>query len=153
MTLQAVLDDFSTRWGFPPLRLDETRRCQLLVDDKLPLFFFEQESDDETTLMLMASIGILSLEPARRLQTLELLAQGNYAGIATGGQTLALSPDGRQLVLFGKRPLSQLSAGVLGAWLEQLTGQALGWQARLAMQEQQIPAEPPAPAQRDAIRI
>lgn len=151
--LQQLLDDFSAQWVFPSLQLGESGQCQLLIDDKLFLSFSAHDIGDESALMLMAEIGLLSLDAPVRQQTLELLAMGNYNGVHTDGHTLALAPDGRQLVLFSTYPVSQLTPTGLGTALERLTQSALEWQARFALQEHHEPAEPPLFSPVDTIRI
>ncbi|MCG8295120.1 CesT family type III secretion system chaperone [Pseudomonas entomophila] len=154
--LQALLDTFSEQHGFPPLQLDDEGSCQLLVDDKLPLSLlahpFRRESV-EPALMLRATIGLLAAAGTLRQQSLERLSHANYSAGAETGHTLALAPDGRQLVLFGLRPLASLTPQDLAEWLTLLTRQALEWRAYFALVPKQLPPVNSHPSQHDSIRI
>jgi hypothetical protein len=154
--LQALLDAFSEQHGFPPLQLDDEGTCQLLIDDKLPLSLLAhrpRREPAEPALMLRATIGLLAAAGTPRQQSLELLARANYSAEADTGHTLALAPDGRQLVLFGLCPLASLTPQDLAEWLTLLTRQALEWQARFALLPEQLTPISPLPSQHDAIRI
>jgi hypothetical protein len=154
--LQTLLDAFSEQHGFPPLQLDDEGTCQLLIDDKLPLSLLAhplRREPAEPALMLRATIGLLATAGAPRQQSLELLARANYSADANTDHTLALAPDGRQLVLFGLRPLASLTPQDLAEWLTLLTRQALEWQARFALLPEQLAPNSPLPSQHDAIRI
>lgn len=151
--LQALLDAFSEQHGFPPLQLDDEGTCQLLIDDKLPLSLLAHPLRREPALMLRATIGLLAATGTQRQQSLELLARANYSAGADTGHTLALAPDGRQLVLFGRRPLASLTPQDLAEWLTLLTRQALEWQARFTLLPEQLAPINPLPSQHDAIRI
>lgn len=154
--LQALLDAFSEQHGFPPLQLDDEGTCQLLIDDKLPLSLLAhplRREPAEPALMLRATIGLLAATGTQRQQSLELLARANYSAGADTGHTLALAPDGRQLVLSGLRPLASLTPQDLAEWLTLLTRQALEWQARFTLLPEQLAPINPLPSQHDAIRI
>lgn len=150
---QALLDAFSEQHGFPPLRLDDEGGCQLLIDDKLPLSLLAYSLQHEPALMLRATIGLLAATGILRQQSLELLARANYSTTDAPGHTLALAPDGCQLVLFGLRPLATLTPQDLAEWLTQLTRQALEWQSRFALLPEQLALSSTLPSQHDAIRI
>ncbi|MFM5704195.1 CesT family type III secretion system chaperone [Aeromonas veronii] len=151
--LQALLDAFSEQHGFPPLQLDDEGTCQLLIDDKLPLSLLAHPLRREPALMLRTTIGLLAATGTQRQQSLELLARANYSAGADTGHTLALAPDGRQLVLSGRRPLASLTPQDLAEWLTLLTRQALEWQARFTLLPEQLAPINPLPSQHDAIRI
>lgn len=155
LELQTLLDDFSKKNGFPPLQLNGNGYCQLLVEDKLLLSFIAHSYPDELeqNLMLAANVGVLDVNVTLRQRTLELLASSNYASISTQGHILALAPDGRQLVLFGLRSLSQLTLSDLSDWLLHITQSALTWQANFAISPNQASVDKNTPTPKNAIRI
>lgn len=134
-TLQVLLNDFCEINELPPLNFSEEGRCQLLVDDRYVIYF---SATDNNELILSVAFGGLEKSGELRVKGLELIAHGNYFAIAEGGLTLSLAPNGRQLVLAGRKPIEHLDAASLSTWFHVLNEQAQLWQARFAMLDQDI---------------
>lgn len=134
-TLQVLLNEFCEINELPPLNFSEEGRCQLLVDDRYVIYF---SATDNNELILSVAFGGLEKSGELRGKGLELIAHGNYFAIAEGGLTLSLAPNGRQLVLAGRKPIEHLDAASLSTWFHVLNEQAQLWQARFAMLDQDI---------------
>ena len=134
-TLQVLLNDFCEINELPPLNFSEEGRWQLLVDDRYVIYF---SATDNNELILSVAFGGLEKSGELRVKGLELIAHGNYFAIAEGGLTLSLAPNGRQLVLAGRKPIEHLDAASLSTWFHVLNEQAQLWQARFAMLDQDI---------------
>ncbi|WCP80306.1 CesT family type III secretion system chaperone [Vibrio harveyi] len=132
-TLQVLLKEFCEINELPPLSFSEENRCQLLVDDRYVIYFSATEQND---LILSVAFGGLEKSGELRLKGLELLAHANYFGIADGSLTLSLAPNGRQLVLAGRKPIEHLNAASLSTWFHALNEQTQLWQARFVMLDQ-----------------
>ncbi|BFN31837.1 CesT family type III secretion system chaperone VecA [Vibrio harveyi] len=132
-TLQVLLKEFCEINELPLLSFSEENRCQLLVDDRYVIYFSATEQND---LILSVAFGGLEKSGELRLKGLELLAHANYFGIADGSLTLSLAPNGRQLVLAGRKPIEHLNAASLSTWFHALNEQTQLWQARFAMLDQ-----------------
>ncbi|ENK2316426.1 CesT family type III secretion system chaperone [Vibrio alginolyticus] len=135
-TIQQLLLEFCQLNELPELNFEENERCQLLVDDRYMLYFIATDTED---LMLSVTFGGLEKSGEQRLKGLELLAHANYQGIGSGNLALALAPNGRQLVLAGRKPVEHLNTTNLTAWFHEVIEQAELWQARFAMLDQAIP--------------
>ncbi|PAW12455.1 Tir chaperone family protein [Vibrio sp. V1B] len=134
-TLQVLLNEFCEINELPPLNFSEEGRCQLLVDDRYVIYFSATDNHD---LILSVAFGGLKKNGELRVKGLELIAHANYFAIAEGGLTLSLTPNGRQLVLAGRKPIEHLDASSLSTWFHALNEQAQLWQARFAMLDQDI---------------
>lgn len=132
-TLQVLLKEFCEINELPPFSFSEENRCQLLVDDRYVIYFSATEQND---LILSVAFGGLEKSGELRLKGLELLAHANYFGIADGSLTLSLAPNGRQLVLAGRKPIEHLNAASLSTWFNALNEQTQLWQARFTMLDQ-----------------
>nr|AKN39689.1 hypothetical protein [Vibrio tasmaniensis] len=132
-TLQVLIKEFCEINELPPLYFAEENRCQLLVDDRYVIYFSEADQND-----FVLPVVLVGLEKSGelRLKGLELIAHANYFGIADGSLTLSLAPNGRQLVLAGRKPIEYLNAASLSTWFHLLNEQTLLWQARFAMLDQ-----------------
>ncbi|MEL7287040.1 MAG: CesT family type III secretion system chaperone [Pseudomonadota bacterium] len=134
-TLQVLLNEFCEINELPPLNFSEEGHCQLLVDDRYVIYFSATDNND---LILSVAFGGLEKTGELRVKGLELIAHANYFAIAEGGLTLSLAPNGRQLVLAGRKPVEHLDAASLSTWFHVLNEQAQLWQARFAMLDQDI---------------
>ncbi|KLN64715.1 MULTISPECIES: type III secretion system chaperone [Vibrio] len=135
-SIQRLLDEFCSLNELPPLLIENNGRCQLLVDDRTLLYFIATEDNE---LLLSARVGALPKQGSLRNRGLELLARANYYGLGCGGLNLAISPDGRQVILFGRKALEMLDAANLTQWFDEFNQQSSEWSARFSMLDRDIP--------------
>ncbi|MCL9783714.1 CesT family type III secretion system chaperone [Vibrio sp. S4M6] len=134
-SIQCLLDEFCAINALPQLPIEVNGRCQLLVDDHILVYFIAPNTNE---LWLSARVGGLPRKGVIRTRGLEVIARANYYGLGCGGGSLSVSPDGRQVILFGQKALAVLDGASLTQWFDEFHEQSMQWQARFATLEQGI---------------
>ena len=129
-TFQSLLDQFIQLNQFPPLSLQNTGRCLLMVDNQLPVYL--QVVAEEQAFCFYSIVGRLDRESFHKQLQLEVISRANYLWLGTQGMTLSLAPDGAQITLAYKFSVENIDVSLFTQKFEQFVDQGLGWQARLS---------------------
>jgi hypothetical protein len=125
--VQLLLHDLGKRIGISDLTLNESGRCELTINDSLPI---EISAGDDDRIVIAALIGEMAADapPAQYA----MLLDANFFWRGTNGATLAVDRDSRAVVLIEGVSLAGLDAPGLEMRLGSFVNSAQAWMDRLA---------------------
>lgn len=136
--MEGVLADFGAAIGIPDLRLDEDRRCNLMVDDVA--VSFELGRGDES-LYIYSRLGPTPDGDVDALLT--ALLHANYSFEDTRGSTLSIDPQTGAIVLTREERLEFLRLGTFESVVETFVDVAERWMHRIQSGEFEAQGAPP----------
>ena len=137
--MEGVLADFGAAIGISDLRLDEDRRCNLMIDDVA--VSFELGKDDESLYIY----SLLGPTPNRDADALHVaLLHANYSFEGTRGSTLGIDPQSGAIVLMREERLEFLRLANFESVVEEFVDVAERWMQRIASGDFEVTGTAPA---------
>ena len=121
-----LLREFGASIGIPDLQIDEEYRCNMMFDE-VPVSF--ELGDGDESMYIYSLLGHVPDDGLEQLYA-ELL-HANYVFADSGGSTLSVDSQSRNVVLLREERLELLRLSRLESVVEQFVNVAEGWMSRL----------------------